>query len=81
MTQTIFKVGNSNVVAIPSGIMKQLQLVKGQEVIVEHIPETDSIVITPKKSNHKKATKAELQKWLDGFLTEDAALLDELAHR
>jgi antitoxin component of MazEF toxin-antitoxin module len=81
-TQTIFKVGNSNAVAIPSHLMKELGFKHGQKVVVERLPDTDGIIIVPEeKKPSKKKLATEFKRWLDTFLQEDGALLDELADR
>jgi antitoxin component of MazEF toxin-antitoxin module len=82
-TQSIFQVGNSNVVAIPAHLMKDLGLKNGQKVIVEKSPDTDGVIVTPVGRTSKKPTKItkEFEQWLHSFLEEDKALLDELATR
>lgn len=80
--QTIFKAGNSNVVAIPSSMVDELGLEVGQKVVVDKIPGEDGVIVT--KSNSKVAKKrlaGELQKWLKGVLVEDKEILDELSIR
>ncbi len=81
--QTIFQAGNSNVVAIPSQLMKDLDLKTGNKVIVDRLTDSDALIIYPKKSktNRLKPTDREYQTWLNQFLKEDAELLDELATR
>ena len=80
--QTVFKAGNSNVVAIPTSYLKDLNLKTGQKVLVEQVPETKSILITPvaKKASQRGLTK-EFKQWLAQFLHEDKELLDDLANR
>ena len=75
-TQTIFKAGNSNVVAIPKHLMKELGLKKGEKVVVEKEKNKNSIMI-------KKVSggKGDFKKWLDVFLQENGDILDELATR
>lgn len=81
-TQTIFKVGNSNVVAIPSNLMKELGLKKGQEVVVDRIPDSNAIVVTPKNSDKTNPlSQEEYDRWVKKFFNEDGALLDELSSR
>lgn len=82
-TQTVFRAGNSNVVAIPKGISKNLGIKRGSKVVVEEAPEGDRFVVrransvTPKKP----AASKEFNKWLKDALKEDAGILDELAVR
>ena len=84
-TQTIFQAGNSDVIVIPKHLMKELNLKKGQKVIVDRTPDGEAIVI--KKTNKtistakKSATSAEFKKWLDTFMKENGEILDELAVR
>jgi antitoxin component of MazEF toxin-antitoxin module len=82
-TQSIFKVGNSHVVAIPAHLMKDLGLKNGQKVVVEKSPDTDAVTVTPYGRATKTPTKItqEFHLWLESFLTEDKELLDELAAR
>lgn len=81
-TQSIFQVGNSNVVAIPSHLMRELGLKKGQEVIVDRIPDSNAIVVTPKTTKKTGLlSDNEYKLWLKKFFDEDGALLDELASR
>lgn len=81
--QTVFKAGNSNVVAIPKELTEELKIKTGQKVFVSRDSETDAIVIKKvgKKRIEKKATLKEFKKWLKEVLREDAEILDELAVR
>jgi antitoxin component of MazEF toxin-antitoxin module len=79
--QVIFQAGNSNVVAIPSQYLADMHLATGHKVIVDKI-DNDTLVI--KKASTKTSTKKselEFQKWLGGFMAENAEILDELADR
>lgn len=79
-TQTIFQAGNSQVVAMPSDFLHDLDLKKGQKVVVDKID--DAIVI--KKSRPQKLkpkSEAGFQKWLKVFMAENSEILDELADR
>ncbi|OGM19004.1 hypothetical protein A2686_03760 [Candidatus Woesebacteria bacterium RIFCSPHIGHO2_01_FULL_38_10] len=83
-TQIVFRAGNSNVVAIPKNLSRELGFKSGLNVVVSKIPGEDAIVI-------RKATKAakvkektidrEFKNWLDNVLQEDKEILDELAVR
>ena len=81
--QTVFKAGNSNVVAIPKDIKEELKLEKGSKVVVERLPGEEAFIV--KKADTKKAktseTEREFNKWLKKVLKEDAEILDELAVR
>lgn len=76
--QTVFKAGNSDVVALP----KELGFKKGDRVIVEKASENEVLV---KKVNSKKtkatASKTEFDRWLKVFVDENGEILDELAER
>lgn len=82
-TQTVFRAGNSNVVAIPKSISKDLGLKKGSKVVVEKAPDGDRFVV--RKAAIAKSAKSvadkEFKKWLKDVLKEDAEILDELAVR
>lgn len=82
-TQSIFQVGNSHVIAIPSYLMKDLGLKNGQKVVVEKAPDSDTVVVKPVDLVSKIPTKItkEFEQWLHSFLDEDKELLDELATR
>lgn len=76
--QTVFKAGNSEVVALP----KELGFKKGDKVTVEKASENEVLV---KKVNFKKtkatASKTEFDRWLKVFIDENGEILDELAQR
>ncbi|OGG27048.1 hypothetical protein A2960_02790 [Candidatus Gottesmanbacteria bacterium RIFCSPLOWO2_01_FULL_39_12b] len=85
-TQTIFQAGNSEVVAIPKYLAKELNLKKGQKVIVEKAPDGEAIVIkkvnkTRTKTKAKVSSSTEFKKWLSNVIKEDSEILDELAVR
>lgn len=81
-TLTIHQSGNSAAVTIPRDYMKELGLAVGQNVVMEPVFETKSLVITPATNKTTKPpVSAEFKKWLGGFLEEDGDLLDELAER
>jgi len=81
--QTVFRAGNSNVVAIPKQLSKELGLKPGQKVFVEKDQASEAIVISKasKLKAKKSATSKEFKKWLKEALKEDAEILDELALR
>ena len=83
MIQSIFQVGNSNVVSIPSRLLQEIGMKRGQKVTVDRVPDTDAIIVRPvaKKQSIASSETKEFQQWLNSFLKEDAQLLDELAHR
>lgn len=73
--QTIFKAGNSQVVAIP----KNMPFKTGQKVLVEKADE--ETIIIKKASSSPKKSDTEFKKWLDIFMEENGEILDELAER
>ena len=80
-TQTIFQAGNSSVVAIPAQYLADMNMSTGHKVIIDKIDD-DTIMIkkvSTKISNKK--SDLEFQKWLGGFMAENAEILDELADR
>jgi len=82
--QTVFKAGNSNVVAIPKDISEEVGIKKGSKVIVEKTPD-NRIVVSKAETKKKKLAKDkishEFKKWLDKVIREDKEILDELAIR
>lgn len=81
--QTIFQAGNSDVVTIPSPLMKQIGLKRGQKVIIDRLGDTENLVIItkPQKKTAQSGVSEEFQKWLSTFLEEDKELLNDLAQR
>jgi len=81
--QTVFKAGNSNVVAIPKHLAREINLKPGQKVIVEKVQNEEGLVIKKlKKSEVKKPNvDEEFKKWWKAFLKDNAEVLDELALR
>ena len=83
-TQTIFQAGNSEVVAIPKHLMKELNFKNGQKVVVDKTSDGEAIVIkklTKSSSKSFKRSNEEYNKWLDLFMKENGEILDELAVR
>ncbi|EKD95615.1 MAG: hypothetical protein ACD_24C00421G0003 [uncultured bacterium] len=80
--QTVFRAGNSNVVAIPKDLSKETGIKAGQKVIVGKSSE-DELVI--RKFTGKKVKKLspdeEFRRWWKAFLKDNAGILDELAVR
>ena len=77
--QTIFKAGNSQVVAIPSDVLANLNLKTGNKVLVGQAD--DTTIVIKKTSPKIKKSDAGFQKWLNVFMKENAEVLDELADR
>ena len=82
-TQKIFQAGNSEVVAIPNYIKKDLKLKKGSPVVIEKIPGEDAFIVKKVTASNikKSAVQKEFNNWLQNVLKEDAEILDELAIR
>ena len=82
--QTVFKAGNSTVVAIPKELTEELQIKPGQKVKLEKSLENEAITIkkvgSSKVSKSKHMTK-EFKTWLRNVLEEDKDILDEPANR
>ena len=82
-TQTIFKAGNSEVVAIPKHILKDLNLKLGQKVTVNKAPGINAVLIqkVTKEKIKPDVIGGEFKKWLADVLDEDKEILNELAVR
>ena len=80
---TMTQLGNSDAVIIPAPIIREAKYKRGQKFTIDYVSQTNSVFIRPvqKARTETKKIDKEFQIWLDGFLTEDVALLDELAHR
>jgi antitoxin component of MazEF toxin-antitoxin module len=76
-TQTIFKAGNSEVVAIPKHILKEMKLGNGQKIIIEKVPNEEIIEIrrVPVKQYKASSTKSEFKKWLNSELGPKSVIL------
>lgn len=80
-TTTISQLGNSNAVILPSPIMQEAKWRRGQKMTIDYVSQAGGVFIRPiaKTSTPSSRSQKEFQTWLDGFLQEDGALLDELA--
>lgn len=84
LVQKIFGAGNSDVVAIPKGLMKELGLKRGQRVALDKILDGSALVIKKvEKADNKSKSELtkEFKKWLKEVLEEDKEILDELSLR
>lgn len=81
--QTVFRAGNSNVVAIPKYLSEELGIKSGQKVTIDKTSDGSAIVIkiSGKTKRAPKATRKEFKRWLSKVLKEDSEILDELAVR
>lgn len=79
--QTVFRAGNSDVVAIPKYLGQDTGIKTGKKVVLSQ--SDDGIFIKPAavKAPKKALVSKEFKKWLDNTLKENAEILDELADR
>lgn len=81
-TQTIFRAGNSNVIAVPSYLFDDSNFKTGHKITVSKIDEDTMVIKTVTSPKSKKVTAdAAFKKWLDIFTKENGEILDELAER
>ena len=61
--------------------MQEAKWHRGQKMTIDYVAQAGGVFIRPviKASIGPSQTNREFQAWLDGFLKEDGALLDELA--
>ena len=81
--QKVFKAGNSNVVAIPKHLAKEINLKSGQKVVVEKAQNEEGLIIKKleKTKSKKRVVDEDFKKWWKAFLKDNAEILDELALR
>lgn len=80
MTLTVFRAGNSDVVALNPVLKQKYGIKTGSKIVQEDLG--DGISIKPAKSKEKRASKgvkSEFNNWLQDALKEDAGLLEDLA--
>lgn len=84
-TQTVFRAGNSSVVAIPKNIASDLGIKPGQKVVVEKDETGEGVIIKKAVKTSKRLSNLSVDKdfkrWWREFLKENAEILDELAVR
>ena len=84
-TQKVFRAGNSNVVAIPKDLLKEMNIKPGQKVSISKLDNEDSILIKKETGLStkpgKKVIDKEFNKWLKKVMKEDEEILKELAVR
>jgi len=76
-TQTVFRAGNSNVVTIPTNLMKELNIKVGEKVMVEKSPTGNGLLV--KKTNSR--ADDDFKNWVKVFIKENKETLDDLALR
>jgi antitoxin component of MazEF toxin-antitoxin module len=81
--QTIFRAGNSDVVALPQAYAKRAGFSVGQKVSVEQTENGAIIIRSYKEAPKAKATtmQKEFDSWMEQFIDENGGILDELAVR
>lgn len=81
--QTVFKAGNSNVVAIPREFVDDYGFNTGLQVVVNTYDNGETLEIKKVKKTKPVKTSSkvsgEFKKWLSDALEEDSEILDELA--
>ncbi|MDP3917650.1 MAG: hypothetical protein Q8Q30_00545 [Candidatus Woesebacteria bacterium] len=81
--QTVFKAGNSNVVAIPSEFVNNYGYETGLQVMLNTYDQGETLMIkkvnTSKTNKKQSKSSQEFEKWLKNTLVEDAEILDGLA--
>jgi len=83
--QKVFQAGNSQVVAIPKDMAREMGFSVGRKVIMEKTPDGRGVVIKRADESLRKPPKtkadAQFQSWLTQFMEENGEILDELALR
>ena len=79
--QTVFRAGNSNVVAIPKDIARELNIKTGEKVVVEKTASNELVIRKVSRKSKVVSQVEEFKRWWSAFLKENAEILDELAVR
>lgn len=83
--QKVFQAGNSQVVAIPKELAREVGFSVGKKVIMEKTPNGKGVIIMRADTSTQKTSKsrsdAEFKAWLTQFMQENGEILDELALR
>lgn len=77
--QKLYKNGNSVVVTIPKGYMKDLNLRDGSQVIVEK--RGDELIVTSQKRQAAANVDVKFMKMVDSFIADHEDVLAELSKR
>ena len=84
-TQKVFQAGNSQVVAIPKDLARELGFHVGHKVIIEKTSDGMGLIVRRADEGMSKKAKTETNKefesWLSTMLDEDKELIQELAKR
>ena len=78
--QKIIKVGNSLAITLPVSMLREGGWKLGDEVIIEHSPTYDFMVLKPKHLANKTFLSPEFFSWLDEITEKHADVIKELAH-
>jgi SpoVT / AbrB like domain. len=80
--QTVFKAGNSDVVAIPPELKKKTGIKTGSNIIVDLASDGQTIVINKvENKKHSTSITPKFMEWLEKFNKEYGPALRELAKR
>ena len=79
VTQKVIKIGNSFGVIIPLNLLKSVNLKVGDEVDIEVIKGTNTIMISAKRNKNKIMKKIEFFNWLNESAKKHKKLIKELA--
>lgn len=79
--QTVFKAGNSNVVAIPKSLAEEVGIKVGQKVTIEKTDENELQIRKVVKATKKESKQVDFKRWWKTFLKDNSEILDELAVR
>ncbi len=79
--QTVFKAGNSDVVAIPPEIKKRTGIKTGSNILVDVASDGKTIVINEVGDKNQSVITPDFLKWLEKFNKEYGPALKKLAKK
>jgi len=79
--QTVFKAGNSDVVALPPEVKRKTGIKTGSKIVVDVASDGKTIVINEVGKGKKSALTPNFFDWLEKFNEEYGPALAELAKR
>lgn len=80
--QTVFRAGNSDVVAIPKLLKEKYGITSGKKILIGDLPDVGIVIKKASKASTRTGDDkvgGEFQRWLKGAMKEDAQILDQLA--
>lgn len=80
-TQTVFKAGNSDVIAIPPAVKKKTGIKTGSKIIVDVASDGKTIVVNEVGKSKKTSLTPKFFEWLEEFNKEYGVALSELAKK